>query len=65
MSRLLCKKEACHRLGVSRATIDRWRSKLGKPQPVRQGGRVYYRESEVNAYIEGLPHLSSSSKLLQ
>ncbi|MEK7994744.1 MAG: helix-turn-helix domain-containing protein [Planctomycetota bacterium] len=49
--RLVPKKEAVFILGVSRATIDRWRDISGKPKPVKQGVRVYYIESELHDYI--------------
>jgi predicted DNA-binding transcriptional regulator AlpA len=52
--RLVPKKEACFLLGVSRATIDRWRADPAKPQPVKQGVRVFYRSTEIDDYISKL-----------
>ena len=54
MDRLVPKKEAVHILGVSRATIDRWRRNPSKPPAVKQGYRVYYRERDLQTYIMGL-----------
>ncbi len=53
--RLVPKKEACFRLGVSRATIDRRVGRPDYPQPRKDGVRVYYVESELNDYISKLP----------
>lgn len=50
----LSKKQACFKLCVSRATIDRWRGRPGHPQPVRRGGRVYYLVSELDEFITKL-----------
>ena len=52
--RLVPKKEACYIVGVSRATIDRWRDDPSKPPAVKQGVRVYYRESELKSYMAQL-----------
>jgi predicted DNA-binding transcriptional regulator AlpA len=52
--RLVPKKQAHYRLGVSRATIDRWKDDPTKPPRRYQGVRVYYRESEIDAYIKSL-----------
>ena len=49
--RFISKKEACFKLCVSRATIDRWRGRSGHPQPVKRGVRVYYLVSELDEYI--------------
>lgn len=59
---LVPKKQAHHKVGVSRATIDRWHAEPekypGKPPRVFQGNRVYYRRSDLNDYISGLPAAS-------
>ncbi len=52
--RLVPKKEACFRLGVSRATIDRRRGQPDYPQPRKDGIRVYYLENEIDDYIAKL-----------
>lgn len=52
---LVPKKQACHKVGVSRATIDRWRGQPDKPVAVKQGNRVYYRRSDLISYISRLP----------
>jgi predicted DNA-binding transcriptional regulator AlpA len=48
---LMSKKQACFKVGVSRATIDRWRGRSGHPQPVKRGVRVYYVASELDEFI--------------
>lgn len=53
--RLVPKKEAHWRLGVSRATLDRWRGLPGKPKAVIQGVRVFYKDAELDDYISKLP----------
>ena len=46
-SALVPRKEAATRLGVSLTTIDSW-TKNGILHSVRKGGRVYFKESELN-----------------
>jgi predicted DNA-binding transcriptional regulator AlpA len=45
---------SCYIVGVSRATIDRWRDDPSKPPAVKQGIRIYYRESELKSYMAQL-----------
>jgi len=49
--RFISKKEACFKLCVSRATIDRWRGRPGHPQPVKRGVRVYYLVGELDEFM--------------
>ena len=46
-SALVPRREAATRLGVSLTTIDSW-AKNGILHSVRKGGRVYFKESELN-----------------
>jgi hypothetical protein len=45
-SALVPRKHAASRLKVSLTTLDSW-AKAGIVHPVRKGGRVFYRESEL------------------
>lgn len=56
--RLICKKEACYILGISRATLDRRRVLPGFPRPIKgekPTDRCWFRASELYAYIDSLP----------
>ncbi len=44
---LVTRKDAASRLSVSLTTLDQW-TKNGIIHAIRKGGRVYYRESELN-----------------
>ncbi|MFF4519442.1 helix-turn-helix transcriptional regulator [Streptomyces mirabilis] len=47
-------REAADRVGVTRATLYKWRS-LGKgPKSFTVGRRAVYRIADLDAYIEGL-----------
>lgn len=46
-SALVTRKDAASRLSVSLTTLDQW-TKNGIIHAIRKGGRVYYRESELN-----------------
>lgn len=46
-SALVPRKDAASRLSVSLTTLDQW-TKNGIIHAVRKGGRVYYKESELN-----------------
>ena len=63
--RLLCKKEVCFRLGISRATLDRRRQKGTVPPPTK-GPKVtdpcYWLESEVNAHIRNMPREQKANR---
>lgn len=60
--RLIPKKEALYLLGVSRATIDRWRNVDGKPPAVKQGILVFYRSTDIDEYITKLPTIGKAHK---
>ena len=48
-------------LGIRPDTLRAWRV-LGKgPKFFRQGGRVYYRESDIREYLDSLATLRSTS----
>lgn len=56
MTRLLTKKEVCHKVGFSRAHVDRlWRDEkyahYAFPKPVRIGFKVLWSEAEVDEWI--------------
>ena len=56
--RLLCKKEVCFRLGISRATLDRRRIAGTFPPPIKgpkMTDHCYWPESEVEAHIRNMP----------
>ncbi len=46
-TKLVPRKEAATRLGVSLTTIDNW-AKVGILRAIRKGGRVYFNENELN-----------------
>ena len=46
-TKLVPRKEAATRLGVSLTTIDNW-AKAGILRAIRKGGRVYFKENELN-----------------
>ena len=51
--RLLRPDEVCVRLGVSRATFNRWRAAGSFPQPVHVGPRSpRWRESDLTRWVD-------------
>ena len=57
--------QLANRWGVSEATLERWRSEGIGPQYLKLGGRVMYREIDVEAYEQDCLRLSTSRKLRQ
>ena len=53
MEKLFTIKEVCEMLKVSRATLYRIIEKNG-PSPVKVGGGIRFKESELNRFIESL-----------
>ena len=43
-------RQLANRWGVSEATLERWRSEGIGPQFLKLGGRVMYREQDIEAY---------------
>lgn len=49
--RFLTKQNLCVKLAKSRATVDRREADPDFPKRVREGGRVYWLEHEVEAWM--------------
>jgi|HubBroStandDraft_2_1064218.scaffolds.fasta_scaffold737031_1 predicted DNA-binding transcriptional regulator AlpA len=49
---LLTSQEAAEALGVSQSTLDHWRAKAFGPSFLRCGHRIYYRRSELMAWLD-------------
>jgi predicted site-specific integrase-resolvase len=58
-------RQLANRWCVSEATLERWRSEGIGPQYLKLGGRVMYREVDVEAYEQDCLRLSTSRKLYQ
>lgn len=56
-------RQLANRWGVSKATLERWRSEGIGPQYLKLGGRVMYREVDVEAYEQDCLRRSTSQKL--
>lgn len=56
----LNQRQLANRWGVSEATLERWRAEGIGPQYLKLGGRVMYREVDVEAYEESCLRLSTS-----
>ena len=54
VSRLLTVKEAAHRLGVCRRTLEREVCRKKFPPPMKIGKKSVYLVSDVNAYVDRL-----------
>lgn len=50
---MISRKHAAKALGVKAKTMCEWGAKGLGPQPVRVGGRIYYRWAEVEAFAHG------------
>lgn len=50
---MISRKHAATALGVKPKTMCEWGAKGIGPQPVKVGGRIYYRWSEVQAFAQG------------
>ncbi len=53
-------RQLANRWCVSEATLERWRSEGIGPQYLKLGGRVMYREVDVEAYEASCLRLSTS-----
>lgn len=49
---ILTAEQAAHRLRTTKVTLWRW-AKQGYLSPVRVGGKVYYKESDIKKLMEG------------
>lgn len=58
-------RQLANRWCVSEATLERWRSEGIGPQYLKLGGRVMYREKDIEAYEQDCLRLSTSRKLHQ
>lgn len=55
MEPLLTMTEVTKILKVTRSTVYRY-IEQGKLQPVKMGGRTMFKEDELKAFVESLPH---------
>jgi predicted DNA-binding transcriptional regulator AlpA len=53
--RLLPLPEVAGRLGISSATLNRWRKAGTAPPAIRVGARVYVRERELERWLADRP----------
>jgi predicted DNA-binding transcriptional regulator AlpA len=49
--RFLTKQQVCQKIAVARATLDRLKADPKFPKRTRRGGRVYWLEDEVHAWM--------------
>jgi predicted DNA-binding transcriptional regulator AlpA len=49
--RFLTKRNVCEKIAVSRATLDRLKADPKFPKRVQRGGRVYWPEDEIHAWM--------------
>ena len=60
---LLSPREASKQLGISRKTMANWRSNgTTSLQFVSVGRRVFYRQSDIDAFVKGSTMLSTSER---
>ena len=52
MNPRLTTRETADQIGVSQDTMRRWRREGGGPEYLKIGGRYYYEQSAIDAYIE-------------
>ena len=53
--RILNIKEVCHRVGIARATVYRWKAAGLFPEPVKLGvNRIGWRDNVIQEWIENL-----------
>ncbi|TPG13181.1 helix-turn-helix domain-containing protein [Sphingomonas oligophenolica] len=52
MGVLLTTAETAPRLRINASTLERWRGASKGPAWLRLGGRIYYQETDVEAWIE-------------
>lgn len=50
---LLWLEDAAPLLGVQPSTLRKWRLKRTGPKSFKHAGRVVYRETEIDAYLDG------------
>ncbi len=50
---MISRKHAAKALGVKPKTMCEWGAKGLGPQPVRVGGRIFYRWGQVQAFAQG------------
>lgn len=48
----LTRREAAAQLGVSKATLDRWRARGVGPAFYRIGGSIRYRAEDLHAFVQ-------------
>lgn len=58
---LLWLEDAADRLGVKPSTLRKWRMKRTGPESFKFAGRVVYRETAIDAYIDGCEAADSCS----
>jgi hypothetical protein len=61
--RLVAASDAAKQLGVSSKTLANWRTPGTTNLPfVMVGGRVFYRQSDIDAFVKGSTMLSTSER---
>jgi predicted site-specific integrase-resolvase len=58
-------RQLANRWGVSEATLERWRAEGIGPQFLKLGGRVMYREIDIEQYEEKCLRTSTSQAATQ
>lgn len=61
-SNLLSPLETSQRLRISEKTLEKWRITGGGPRFSKVGGRVFYPEDELEAWLRGRIHASTSER---
>jgi prophage regulatory protein len=52
MDKFCSAEEITKKLGISRKTLDNWVKKGLFPSPIKIGRRIFWKESEIEAYLE-------------
>ena len=47
----LSRQSSAAYLGVSAATLASWASRKIGPEPIRVGGRIFYRKTDLDAFV--------------
>jgi excisionase family DNA binding protein len=60
LAQILDQKQAAHLLGLSPRTMEAWRLTAGGPRYIKVGGRVRYRRSDLEAWLDTRRRTSTS-----